>query len=102
MATISGMTVAMMAKKCIGHVHATGDATHDMDAVMHLHELCVVINTLLMDVHGATQYISSDMPGAQVLGGRAISYLAELRDGIDGWLKEVQDQQMQKRGNSDV
>lgn len=90
MATISGLMVALMAEKCIGHVHATGDATHDMDAVMHLHELCVVINTLLMDVHGATQYISSDMPGAQVLGGRAISYLAELRDDIDLWLKDAQ------------
>ena len=54
MATISGLTVALMAEKCIGHVDATGDATHDMDAVMHLHELCVVINALLMDVHSAT------------------------------------------------
>lgn len=99
MATISGLTVALMAEKCIGHVHATGDATHDMDAVMHLHELCVVINTLLMDVHGATQYISSDMPGAQVLGGRAISYLAELRDDIDLWLKDAQGYQKRGDGN---
>lgn len=99
MATISGLTVALMAEKCIGHVHATGDATHDMDAVMHLHELCVVINTLLMDVHGATRYISSDIPGAQVLGGRAISYLAELRDDIDLWLKDAQGEQ--KRGEVD-
>ncbi len=90
MATISGLTVALMAEKCIGHVHATGDATHDMDAVMHLHELCVVINALLMDVHSATQYISSDMPGAQVLGGRAVSYLAELRDDIDLLIKDAQ------------
>ena len=97
MATISGLTVALMAEKCIGHVHATGDATHDMEAVMHLHELCVVINTLLMDVHGATQYISSDTPCAQVLGGRAISYLAELRDDIDLWLKDAWGHQ--KRGD---
>lgn len=90
MATISGLTVALMAEKCIGHVDATGDATHDMDAVMHLHELCVVINALLMDVHSATQYISSDMPGAQVLGGRAVSYLAELRDDIDLLIKDAQ------------
>lgn len=102
MATINGMTVALIAEKCIGNIYAMGDEKYNMDAVMNLHEMCVAINVLLTDVHYATNFFYSDVPGAQVLGGRAISYLAELRDGIDGWLKEVQDQQMQKRGDSDV
>jgi hypothetical protein len=101
MIKISGLTVALMAKKCIGHVHATGDAKHDMDAAMNLHEMCVTINVLLADIHDAMYFISSDTPGAHVLGGRAIGYLAELRDAIDGWLEEARDQQMQKRSDGD-
>jgi len=101
MATISGLTVALLAEKCIGPIDVNGDAKYDMEAAMNLHEMCVAINALLMDVQRITHNITSDYPGAQVLGGRSVSYLAELRDRIDGWLKEVQDQQMQKRSEGD-
>lgn len=97
MATISGMTVAMMAEKCIGPIDASGEAGCSLEAALNLHEMCVTINTLLMDVRRVTSSITSDDPAAQVIGGRAIGYLAELRDSIDGWLKEVQNHQIQKR-----
>ena len=99
MATISGLTVALMAEKCIGPIDTNGESERSLDAAMALHEMCVAINTLLMDVRQATHNITSDDPASQVIGGRAIGYLAELRDTIDGWLREAQDRQIQKRSD---
>lgn len=99
MATISGLTVAQMAEKCIGHIDAIGETNYDEASFDNLKRHLEVIDILLGDVQSLTANAVSYEGSVQRIGCRAIGYLAELRDNIDEWLKEAQDRQIQKRSD---
>ena len=96
MATLNGFTVAAMVENCIGHIDVNTDTYHNKQSLMNLRELYVTINALIAYMAKAANGISDNDADAQLIGCRAIGYLAEMRNDIDMYLKNVTELQLQK------
>lgn len=98
---IEADVISMIAERCIGHIDAIGETEYDNASFENLKTQMAVIDIMLDDVQMLAPNAVSYEASVQKIGCRVIGYLAELRDSIDGWLKEAQERQLQKWSERD-